>query len=269
MALAYLIGTQEHVEDLNTALDLRVDDAQVSGDPEEQRAVADWLGSFLFQVHEGVGRLTPRAQKELWDLNCVGQTIYSAFGEIVDVPTSASTVQSVGPAFAEYDALRHTISVLGDVTAGYANRIEAAILAYPDATRIGLGSSGGNVSEAIAAARVIRSHHIGTVLTANCYSACPLVFLGGVNENGVPDRIMYDPPYEIGFHMLSADGVTSVPVNHEVYAIIEDFVAEMGADGETYVGWMLKSRPGDDLFIVGWDALCDANIVTWAQRRCW
>ena len=258
MALAVSLGLQTHTIDLNDALLRTVDQGLKSKDPEKQSWIALWVHIFF----DFLGRdVTDENREAMWDLSCAGQTVTTAFEHSIQIPDDARLATGLRSGFAEYDETRNTINILGHVTDGYAGRIEAAIAAFPEARTIALGSGGGNAGEAVRAGQIIRAAGINTELAARCDSACPLVFLGGV------ERYVWHPAYEVGFHMLSPDMINPLPEGHEGYDLVRDFVYSMGADGEAYVSWMLRARP-ETFFFPKVEKLCEANIVTWAQRTC-
>lgn len=258
MALAVSLGLQTHTSDLNDALLRTVDQGLKSIDPDKQSWIALWVVIFF----EFLGRdVTDENREAMWDLSCAGQTVTTAFEYSIKIPDDARIATGLRSGFAEYDQMRRTINILGEVTEGYAGRIEAALASFPQAQSIGLGSGGGNVGEAVRAGQLVREAGLKTELIAKCESACPLVFLGGV------ERIIWHPPSEVGFHMLSVDMINPLPEGHEGYDLVRDFVYSMGANGESYVSWMLRARP-ETFFIPPVEQLCEANIVTWAQTTC-
>jgi len=258
MALAVSLGLQRHTSNLNDALLRTVDQGLRSEDPEKQSWIALWIKIFLDFVGSDV---TDENREAMWDLSCAGQTVTTAFEHSVQIPDDARIATGLRSGFAEYDQMRRTINILGEVTEGYAGRIAAALASFPQAESIALGSGGGNVGEAVRAGQLIREAALKTELIARCESACPLVFLGGV------ERIIWHPPSEVGFHMLSLDGVNPLPERHEAYSLVRDFVYSMGADGNAYISLMLRERP-NRFYVPSVQVLCEANIVTWAQRTC-
>ena len=58
------------------------------------------------------------------------------------------------------------------------------------------GSGGGYIDEAMKAGAYIRRKELGTTLYINCDSACPLVFMAGV------ERLNWSPYPKLGFHQI-------------------------------------------------------------------
>ena len=154
------------------------------------------------------------------------------------------------------------IRVLGAIEPGFTRKLTDALSQAPKATFVALGSGGGSVDEALAAGKLIRARKLDTVLWNNCYSACPLVFLGGV------ERLVYAPYPSLGFHQLYTEA-GALPRTSPVYARVANYVRDMGADEQFYVGAMLSARPDQMATVSGASAqLCQSRVVTWAQRAC-
>lgn len=186
-----------------------------------------------------------------WNLDCVGQHGISG---------SAYLEEKASRAF--FDVVEgKVIRILGNVTTGFAKRLEIALLENPRVELVALGSGGGVVSEALVAGRLIRGRKLSTTLWNNCYSACSLVFLGGV------DRTIWSPYPKLGFHMVSAGGV-AVPSHSDVYAAIDRYATSMSVVSSTLIGAMLSARP-DTMRYLSHDEMCRSRITTWIQRSCW
>ena len=63
-------------------------------------------------------------------------------------------------------------------------------LTNPEVKIVGLGSPGGAVVEAIRAGYLIRARGLETTQIADCFSACPIVFLGGSRRTVNPGAIL-------------------------------------------------------------------------------
>lgn len=194
-------------------------------------------------------KLTPDDRTIEWNLDCVGH--YKIKGGFVGDPKKTFfRVQNKGK----------VIQVLGDIGPDFSSRLQIAINANPRVTAIALGSGGGYVSEAIKAGRYIRSMRLDTTLWNNCYSACPLVFLGG------RERTIHDPFPYLGFHKMYSE-TGPVPVSSPAYKAVGDYVSEMGASKRFVLDWMLSSEPAQ-MSIVRDASLCESNVATFIQRLC-
>lgn len=155
------------------------------------------------------------------------------------------------------------LKVLGDIELGFAQKIIDAIEANPRIEVVALGSGGGLVYEALKAGEFIRQKGLDTTLFNNCYSACPLVFMAGVQ------RQSWSPYPELGFHQISTASGEPVPFDSDVYRDIFHYLARMGVDPRFVLQQMWSAPPHGMTDVNGSDdALCAANIATWIQRGC-
>ncbi len=187
---------------------------------------------------------------EIWNLNCVGK---------LEIDSTAFVGSGVGRAKFKQDGNR--LWILGDIELGFANDLEAWLLSNPETEEVVLGSGGGSVKDAIIAGITIRERGLNTTLSDSCYSACPLVFLGGVN------RTIWSPYPPLGFHQaFTADGV-AIPASSETYQLIFEYSNLMGVDGNFVIKSMMSASPSD-MFEPHIDDLCRSKVVTWVQRAC-
>jgi len=186
---------------------------------------------------------------KMWNLNCVGQ---------MGIPTSAY-IASEGPAtFYEVENDGAVLRVLGDVERGFSDKLQAALLNNPSVKYVGLGSGGGYVHEAIKAGLIIRKYRLDTVLWDDCYSACTLVFLGGV------ERTIWSPYPRLGFHKVSIGG-NAVDLYDESYNLIGEYTRAMGVDVQAVLKAMIKAEPSG-MNYPDHEYLCNGRITTWIQR---
>lgn len=189
-------------------------------------------------------------QINVWNLDCAG-----ALG----IPRAERIRPGDREAFFTVEGDR--IRILGDVTDGFADRLKAAVSANPQVKEIGLGSAGGNVSEALQAGRFLRARQIETVLYNRCSSACSLVFIGGIQ------RQIWSPYPRLGFHKLATSDGSAVPDDHPAYLSVFDYAEEMGVDAGWLVRTMQSAAPSSMAYPEMAD-LCTANVATWVQRKC-
>lgn len=184
-----------------------------------------------------------------WNLDCVG-----AFG----IPRDA---------FLESDAPEATfvrdgdwLFVYGDIEPGFFERFVQALDMHSTARIVVLGSGGGSVRDAILAGAEIRRRGLETTIYGNCYSACPMVFVGGT------ERVLWASPYRLGFHQISADGA-AVGADHPIYSVVARYLYDMGVDASAVIPWMLAAPP-TEMFEPPVDALCSPGVATFVQRVC-
>jgi hypothetical protein len=218
-------------------------------DPMELMSHAMTLDAWIASA-EYVLSLSETARKSLWDLECVGN-----FG----IPSSAYIGELNGPT--DFTARDQTLYVYGDIDQGFADRFKSALELNSGVTQVALGSAGGSVVDAIRAGLMIRERGLGTVLVGPCYSACPLVFAGGVRR-----IIWMGATPTLGFHQVSINGL-AVPSDDQSYDLIRLYLAEMGVSPEIVIGWMLSAPPAE-IYEPPLDELCMPNLATWIQRTC-
>lgn len=187
---------------------------------------------------------------EIWNLNCVGK---------LKIDSSAFVESSVGRARFKQDGSR--TYVLGDIEVGFSDELDAWLNMHPETTEVVLGSGGGSVRDAVMAGISIRKRGLGTTLSDSCYSACPLVFFGGVR------RTIWSPYPSLGFHQVYTGDGDPLPESSEVYQMIFEYSNLMGVNGG-FVVKSMNSAPPSDMFEPHPDDLCAAHVTTWVQRIC-
>lgn len=124
-----------------------------------------------------------------------------------------------------------------------------------------LHSPGGNVSEAMEMARLVRKAELTTKVQADgyCGSACPLVFAGG------QDRLAHSEAW-IGVHRVYAapgafgtlnDGIAQA---QGLAASIQDLLVELGVDPRIWTHAM--RTPKEQLYFLTEDELIDLKLAT-------
>ncbi len=204
-----------------------------------------WMGTA-----ESVVMMSQAQRISTWNLECVG-----SFG----IPFSSYREDDPGQA----DMVAHGefLNVLGEIDVGFYDRFRETLDQHPEVRIVSLGSGGGSVIDALQSGVLIRERGLSTQLYGKCYSACPMVFVGGV------DRDIYWPSdSSLGFHQIySSDGPE--PMTSAIYYILRFFLEEMGVDADTFIGWMALAGP-DDMHEPDVGDLCSPRIATWVQRLC-
>lgn len=198
---------------------------------------------------EAVMDLPDRDRREVWNLDCVGNF---GIGKDQFMPRIAPK--------AAFEMHGDQLQVLGDIDFGFFERFKTFLLAHPETKSVALGSGGGSVKDAIQSGLLIRSLRIETTLSANCYSACPLIFLGGV------ERTVWSPYPKLGFHQVS-EGGNAIPFDSEIYRLIGNYAESMGAKKTSLMTFMHAAEPESMNYPDVWD-LCKHGITTWVQRGC-
>ena len=196
--------------------------------------------------------LSEERRIEEWNLDCVGRH---------GIPEDEFVARSGTETFFDLQQEGRVLRILGDVNEGFASRISNALAQNPSVTTVALGSAGGRVMEAIEAGLLIRQLGLETTLWNECYSACTLVFLGGV------ERKIWSPYPSLHFHQVSSEG-KAVALDHSIYTLVFDYSTVMGANSVAVLEYM-QSSPPQSFFAPPMIDLCSSNISTWVQRLCW
>lgn len=206
------------------------------------------LENWVFSARRAVAASEVERIK-IWNLDCVGDQ---------GIP---QTLAMPNPQ-AEADFVRDDtrLVVLGDIDTGFADRFRMALDANPGVEEILLGSNGGSVVDAVAAGRMIRARGLKTSLYYNCNSACPLVFLGGV------ERVVWASGGRFGLHQISSEGA-AVSRDDEIYPLLSAYIAEMGGDPARIVHSMHSASPAE-LSYPDPNDYCELGLATWVQRIC-
>ena len=213
------------------------------------RVIAVSMDNFQYSVRAVVADQHER-RIESWNIDCAGRM---QIANILIPRTGA-------PTFYEITDDGKTLRVLGAVEAGFASRLREVIERNPKIEVVALGSGGGLVYEALSAGRFIRSRKITTTLWNNCYSACPLVFMGGV------ERVIYSPYPSLGFHQIySKEGPS--PPNSRVYVDVTRYLQDMDIESRFVIQNMLVAPP-EKMNLIPLKTLCKTNVATWIQRMC-
>lgn len=194
----------------------------------------------------------PRGERaQVWNLECVGEH---------GIPDEVWDERGQDIVFMEADGVY--MRVYGDVVDGFYEQLVDALNANPQVTIVGLGSAGGSVRDAVFAGIEIRKRGLRTQLIGPCYSACPLVFIGGER------RTVMRPFPSFGFHQMYTDS-GPLPLDDEFYGLVAAYAERMGIDALWLISQMYKSPP-EDMNILGdqeteRDELCRRGIVTGYQ----
>ncbi len=189
-------------------------------------------------------------RKNTWNLDCVGK---------MGIPLTAM-LQSWKPQ-AEFEREGTQLNVYGDIDSGFFERFAEALKQNPGVTEITFGSAGGSVRDAILAGYEIRRRGLDTTIYGNCFSACPLVFMGGVH------RVVWAAPYRLGFHKIYVGQGTPLPLTDDAYGLVAGYLNDVGVNSLTVIQWMFSAEP-DGMYIPPFDQLCAPRVATFVQRVC-
>lgn len=186
----------------------------------------------------------------VWNLDCVGE---------MGIPANLF-MESAQPN-AAFDLNGQTLLVYGDIEAGFFDRLKAELDANPEVTEVSLGSGGGSVRDAFLAGYEIRTRGLSTTSYGNCFSACPLVFMGGER------RVLWASPSRLGFHQIYTGNGNALPVEDPIYRLTARYMADMGVNPQVVIHWMLSAQP-HEMFEPEVSDLCAPGVATFVQRVC-
>jgi hypothetical protein len=245
-SLGMLLGLEGNVRHLRFDRSPRT--ARTSDDAHDLRVRAQSLDNFVSAVNASL--IESSAQRGIaWNLDC-----FEKYGVAIQ--------QKGVPTFYEITNGGRGVKILGAIELGFTAKLSTVLARAPKAEFVALGSGGGSVKEAIDSGRLIRSKGLTTTIWNNCYSACPLVFFGGV------DRHVNSPYPSFGFHQISTSA-GAVSTSSPVYAHVAEYVREMGVNDSFVLAAMLRATPAQMNMISGGDVqLCRSRVATWIQRAC-
>lgn len=191
----------------------------------------------------------------VWNLECIGDMkISPSFYTENDRPNAGFSFRTINPG-------RDVMEVYGNIDEGFFERFSKALRSNPDVQEVSFGSAGGSIADAIKAGYEIREAGLTTVLHGNCFSACPLLFVAGV------DRILWAAPHRLGFHQIYYQSGVPATIFDPIYGQVERYLVAMGVDPNPVINWMLSRSP-TEVFIPSVDDLCAPRVATFVQRRC-
>ena len=202
------------------------------------------LSNWVYAAIE-VGGLDPTQRAHSWNLECIGTGLVSG------------KLYLAIPEAVWYEVAGSQLTIYGDIVSDFSVKLEQALKKNTQVTTVALGSGGGSVYEAIRAVAIIRSQGLDTQLYGPCMSACPLVFLGGVNRN------MYRFSKRFGFHKVSING-RAVPESDDVYEDIGAYMNAMGGNPQLYIATMLAYEPNEMGNVTPYEE-CMMGLATWWQ----
>ena len=238
-----------HIEAIKHIEEFEYPPMDARSDPQDLLVFAisldNWAGGAKWAINA-----TNDQRINFWNLDCVGRF------EIA----SDLFMENDNPS-AEFRVDGNRLDVYGDIEFGFADRFAAILDASPSVTVVTLGSGGGSVRDALIAGMLIRQRGLDTSLWGNCYSACPLVFMGGIG------RLVWAAPYRLGFHQIYTGEGIPIAFDDPLYQLVYQYIREMGGNPEYVLPWMFMALPSD-MHEPHPQELCDAFVATWVQRKC-
>lgn len=187
-----------------------------------------------------------------WNLNCIGDYL---------LPRSARLPTKTREAWFEVSDDGRRVWITGPFNKGLSSAFAKLLQENPSINQVYLGSGGGSLRDAMEVGRLIKGNGIETLLTSNCYSACPLAFLGGN-----PRWIATPARATLGFHEVSTFGI-AVSRKSKIYQDVREYAQSMGADGDKVLAFMMAASPAD-MHYPDFVELCDSKVATLVRTLC-
>lgn len=203
-------------------------------------SLSNWLSAA-----RTYGDMKPFRRAKYWNIECVGN-MGIPNGLWQDIPKEVW-----------FQVSGDHLLIYGDIISGFFDRLVGALHQNPHITTISMGSGGGNVQEALRAGRFIREKGLNTQLYGSCMSACPLVFMGGIN------RSIFRDSERFGFHKASING-DPVLNSSKIYREIWSYVTQMGGNGDAFLMAMQSAEPYEMKYYPAWIE-CGMGLGTWYQ----
>lgn len=249
--LGHLLGKADLVKPLKVTYEPDYE-TQTTENASDLRIMSNSLHNFASVTKHILG-MSYDERVVTWNLDCAGQLGLPRAFIKQEGQSSFYVVTNNGKA----------LKVLGDIEEGFAQKIRDAIEANPTVEVVALGSGGGYVHEAMEAGAYIRAKGLDTTLFNNCYSACPLVFMAGV------ERQNWSPYPKLGFHQIYTSDGQAIPLDSEPYRQVFGYLMRMGIEPRYVLHKMWSAPPEGMTNVDGEDYdLCRSNITTWIQRGC-
>jgi hypothetical protein len=198
---------------------------------------------------KSVVNLSQSERVEMWNLDCVGKLNIG----------NSHTVRSLS-SIALFSVKGDSLFILGNIERGFFERFRKVLKENPNIKNIYVGSGGGSVRDAMMSGLLIRKLELTTTLYTDCYSSCPLLFMGGSK------RLVWSPYPRFGFHQVSSDG-QEISREHIAYKVIGQYAYKMGVNGQQIVALMYQATPLQMKY-QDVSQLCATGITTWVQRMC-
>jgi len=145
-----------------------------------------------------------------------------------------------------------TLILDGPLGIGAAAQVKAALERNAGLRTVVVAGPGGRVGPAYQIARLIRARGLDTRVEHRCYSACTVVFLGGVRRS-------IGPRGELGFHRLSFPGMDDAELA-DANRQLRDFMAFAGQVSGPFVRRVMET-PSESIWIPTPQELLEAGVI--------
>jgi len=248
--LCAIVGRMlEQVEAIKEIETLEYPPMDATSDPHDLLVFSISLENWTIAARRALS-MSQDERINVWNLDCVGE---------MGIPPNLF-MESAQPN-AAFDLNGQTLLVYGDIEAGFFDRLKIELDANPAVTEVALGSGGGSVRDALLSGYEIRRRGLSTTIYGNCFSACPLVFMGGER------RVLWASPSRLGFHQIYTGDGKAIAFDDPIYGLTARYMTAMGVNPQVVIPWMLSARP-NEMFEPEVSDLCAPGVATFVQRVC-
>lgn len=145
-----------------------------------------------------------------------------------------------------------TLILDGALGMAAAAQVKAALDQNAALRTIIVAGPGGRVGPAYQIARLIRARGLDTHVERRCYSACTVMFLGGVRRS-------IGPRGELGFHRLSFPGMDDAELA-DANRQLRDFMAFAGQVSAAFVRKVMET-PSESIWVPTAEELLEAGVI--------
>lgn len=145
-----------------------------------------------------------------------------------------------------------TLILDGALGMAAAAQVKAVLDRSPALRTVIVAGPGGRVGPAYQIARLIRARGLDTHVERRCYSACTVMFLGGVRRG-------IGPRGELGFHRLSFPGMDDAELA-DANRQLRDFMAFAGQVSAPFVRKVMET-PSESIWVPTVEELREAGVI--------
>ena len=147
--------------------------------------------------------------------------------------------------------------LIGHIDDDFASTLQQLLDKNSTIQNLTVSSYGGYVIGAMEAGELIRKRGLSTWINGTCFSACPLLFAGGVKRTAMDNKAKF------GFHQIHIDG-KAVPLDDEVYLEIQKYLVSLGINGEWVHMHMISALPSQ-MKILNAEDVCRSKLTTYVH----
>ena len=151
-----------------------------------------------------------------------------------------------------------TLILDGAVGIDAATQVKLALDAHPEIRTVAMGGPGGRVGPAYQIYQLIATRRLETRTEGACFSACTIMFLGGVRRSLAPFSYL-------GFHRLKFPGMDEAELG-EANRQLRDFMTFRTGISAAFVSKVMDTPP-ESIWIPSFKELLEAGVIHGSDAR--